>query len=230
MPVLEFGYVRGRFRLVTGSVETPAVGTVKFTPVEPDEILVTDPLSETVTRQKVDASFDGDGDLRQVGTLADTIKLAVGRWLVDFSRVQGLTLKPFYFDVTVEDTEESPADLSLLIPIVPTPAQRLVVNEQLYLDTVAAKEDAEEAAASVAPGVPGGTAQLDGSGKVPSGQVPVQAIADDPVLTANYVVVRTADGHPLAPDTYVVITLDKTLAEITANPVADIDDITFQEA
>ncbi|MEO2134591.1 hypothetical protein [Microbacterium sp.] len=57
-----------------------------------------------------------------------------------------------------------------------------------------------------------------------------EALAGSPELLANYVVVRTADGHPLAPSTYVVITLDKTLAEITASPVADIADITFEEA
>lgn len=49
-------------------------------------------------------------------------------------------------------------------------------------------------------------------------------------LTTNFVHVRTSDGHPLAPSTFVVITLDKTLAQITANPSADIADITFEEA
>ena len=49
-------------------------------------------------------------------------------------------------------------------------------------------------------------------------------------LSATFVAVRTADGQPLAPGTVVVITLDKTLAEITASPVAEIADITFEEA
>lgn len=48
-------------------------------------------------------------------------------------------------------------------------------------------------------------------------------------LTASYVVVRTSDGHTLAPGTAVVLTLDKTLAQITSSPVADIADITFEE-
>ena len=48
-------------------------------------------------------------------------------------------------------------------------------------------------------------------------------------LSATFVAVRTSDGQPLAPGTIVVITIDKTLAEITATPVADIADITFEE-
>jgi hypothetical protein len=48
-------------------------------------------------------------------------------------------------------------------------------------------------------------------------------------LSATFVAVRTSDGQALAPGTIVVITLDKTLAEITATPVADIADITFEE-
>lgn len=81
------------------------------------------------------------------------------------------------------------------------------------------------------PGAPG----LPGPNSIPTVEFMAAQIADpeSPVateLSANYVVVRTADGHPLAPSTYVVITLDKTLAQITANPVADIADITFEEA
>ncbi len=48
-------------------------------------------------------------------------------------------------------------------------------------------------------------------------------------LSATFVAVRTSDGHTLPPSTIVVITLDKTLAEVTATPVADIADITFEE-
>lgn len=48
-------------------------------------------------------------------------------------------------------------------------------------------------------------------------------------LSAAFVAVRTSDGHVLPPSTIVVITLDKTLAEVTASPVADIADITFEE-
>ena len=48
-------------------------------------------------------------------------------------------------------------------------------------------------------------------------------------LSAAFVAVRTSDGHTLPPSTIVVLTLDKTLAEVTASPVADIADITFEE-
>ena len=57
----------------------------------------------------------------------------------------------------------------------------------------------------------------------------MEAIADSPELSATFVAVRTSDGHTLPPSTIVVITLDKTLAEVTATPVADIADITFEE-
>lgn len=55
------------------------------------------------------------------------------------------------------------------------------------------------------------------------------ALAGSPELSAAFVAVRTSDGHTLPPSTIVVITLDKTLAQITASPVADIADITFEE-
>lgn len=48
-------------------------------------------------------------------------------------------------------------------------------------------------------------------------------------VSASFVVVRTSDGFTLPEGTAVVLTLDKTLAEITADPTADIDDITFEE-
>jgi hypothetical protein len=57
----------------------------------------------------------------------------------------------------------------------------------------------------------------------------VADIAAGPEMTRAFVVVRTSDGHMLPPDTAVILTLDKTLAQITASPVADIDDITFEE-
>lgn len=47
-------------------------------------------------------------------------------------------------------------------------------------------------------------------------------------LNGTFVAVRTSDGFTLPPDTIVVITIDKTLAEVTATPIADIADITFE--
>lgn len=47
-------------------------------------------------------------------------------------------------------------------------------------------------------------------------------------LKSTFVAVRTSDGKALPAGTIVVITLDKTLAQVTADPVADIADITFQ--
>jgi hypothetical protein len=72
----------------------------------------------------------------------------------------------------------------------------------------------------------------DWDGNEPA-DIPMEAIPNylhPEQLSATFVAVRTSDGHPLAPGTIVVITLDKTLAQITSSPVADIADITFQEA
>lgn len=46
-------------------------------------------------------------------------------------------------------------------------------------------------------------------------------------LNTTFVAVRTADHQTLPAGTIVLLTLDKTLAQIVANPVADIADITF---
>lgn len=48
-------------------------------------------------------------------------------------------------------------------------------------------------------------------------------------LSANVVLVRTSDGQRLPADVAVILTIDKTLAEVTADPVADIADIAFEE-
>jgi len=55
------------------------------------------------------------------------------------------------------------------------------------------------------------------------------AIAASAELSRAFVAVRTADGKTLPAGTIVVITLDKTLAQVTASPVADIADISFQQ-
>ena len=61
----------------------------------------------------------------------------------------------------------------------------------------------------------------------------VEAQVDDETIRAKIVHlavgVRTADGYSLPEGTMVVLTIDKTLAQITADPTADIADITFEE-
>lgn len=80
-------------------------------------------------------------------------------------------------------------------------------------------------------GEAGGIAPLDGGARVPQVNLPVhltpEALSSEIVHLA--VGVRTSDGYSLPEGTMVVLTIDKTLAEVTANPVADIDDITFEE-
>lgn len=86
-----------------------------------------------------------------------------------------------------------------------------------------ARDQAQAVAASK--GQPDGIGSLDASGKQPEAQVPDRLSASS--LTRAFVSVRTSDGQQLPAGTVVVITLDKTLAQVTATPVADIADITF---
>ncbi|MDF2045167.1 hypothetical protein P2P98_03255 [Microbacterium sp. Kw_RZR3] len=88
-------------------------------------------------------------------------------------------------------------------------------------------QDAQNAAASIAKGQPNGVGSLDASGKQPEAQVPERLSTSQ--LSSTFVAVRTSDGKALPAGTIVVITLDKTLAQVTATPVADIADITFQQ-
>lgn len=115
---------------------------------------------------------------------------------------------------------------------------------------VTAKGKAEEAQAKAeqkakeiadAKGQANGVASLDGAAKVPASQMPDGVFAPKSVqttvesgrlspeqLSGTFVAVRTSDNKALPAGTIVVITLDKTLAQVTASPVADIADITFQ--
>lgn len=80
-------------------------------------------------------------------------------------------------------------------------------------------------------GPQGATGPQGAAGPAPTPQSYADALtADGPArdaLRAAYVTVQTSDGHQLPAGTVVVVTLDKTLAQVTASPVADIADITF---
>lgn len=82
------------------------------------------------------------------------------------------------------------------------------------------------------PAGPTGVAGPAGPNTVPTNQAVADAVGVDgparQALLGTFVAVRTSDGKALPAGTIVVITLDKTLAQITASPVADIADITFQ--
>jgi hypothetical protein len=81
-------------------------------------------------------------------------------------------------------------------------------------------------------GPQGATGPQGDAGPAPTPQSYADAITEygpaRSALRAAYVTVQTSDGQQLPQGTVVVITIDKTLAQVTASPVADIADITFQ--
>lgn len=188
MAELEYGVVRGRYRLVQSNVSRSAVGTVLFTPVEPDEIV--DVPEETLySRQSVEAVFDGDGWIHAAGTPVDYLRLPVGRWEVSFRQAKGLTIGTFQFDVSADETVNLPA----VAPIKPSPAVKFVVNELVYTETLDARDETfvardvavQAAADAVAPtntvvdarialkrGAANGVAGLGSDSKLPETQVP----------------------------------------------------------
>lgn len=147
MAELEYGIVRGRYQAATANVVKAATGTVSFDAVAPDEIVVTGPPARNVTRRRVKATFDGDGHVVQEGSLVNYLTLAVGRWRVNFENADGVTVAPFDFEVTAANTLENPVELPLVAPVPLPPTVKPIVTEQLYLDTVAARDAALAAAA-----------------------------------------------------------------------------------
>lgn len=150
MPTLStpYGYVRGRFLSVIGDTASdedrlpdaiPASGTVTFTPVAPIRIVDGTPPITAIARP-VTVEVDSVGDIRDPAGNPG-VWLVTGQYTVSFSFV-GVTLPAFPIEVTSAHTAESPLDLTLAAPIAPTPAVKLVVSEQLYLDTIAARDAA----------------------------------------------------------------------------------------
>jgi hypothetical protein len=146
---LAFGHVVGRYVLGVGDtaddgtpIETPAAGEVRFVMVTPASVFDGEP-AVTAIAESVTVTLDDTGMIRDRSDNAG-VWLVVGQYSVtcDF---EGMTLGPFRVQVTAEHTAEHPLDLSLAAPLVPSPAVKFVVNEQVYLDTLAAKDAADDA-------------------------------------------------------------------------------------
>lgn len=140
------GRVVGKFTFSVGNIFTHPEGQFFMVPLEPDEIFIPDP-SELVTRIPVLVEFDGDGYVRRAGTQATYVDLLPGRWRAAWEHIPGLTIGRIDFDVTVQHTPSNPLDL---VKAIPRPLGALLtpyVPDRLYLDTVAAQEAAETAAA-----------------------------------------------------------------------------------
>jgi hypothetical protein len=247
VPTSSFGKVVGRFIHVIGDTAadpdnlpdiTPAVGTVTFRP-EASHIIVGTPGTAVIPRP-VTVNLDSEGYILDTAGQRGLWLLA-GYYSLTF-QFQGSTFPGFQINVTTDHTVENPLDLALAAPLPTDPAVKWVVNEQVYLDTVAARDSAiavknevdgaivvlEEAISSaeavgIEKGVPGGVATLDSSGKVPETQIPdrlsaaslTSAISTEVNTLAGDVTALTTTVNGKAEDSSVVhVTGAETVAGI----------------
>ncbi|MDY0829146.1 pyocin knob domain-containing protein [Microbacterium sp. BG28] len=126
------GFVAGRF--VQHDGETPESGTVKLTPLTPTLIVNPDSPAESTTAV-------GPATLTIDGGVIHPKPVIATRYKVTFS-LAGTIRAGFEINVTTDHTAERPLDLTLAAPIEPLPTVKWVVNEQVYVDTLAARADA----------------------------------------------------------------------------------------
>ncbi|QXJ40760.1 hypothetical protein [Curtobacterium phage Parvaparticeps] len=109
-------------------------GTITFTPTSTRVVsTLTDPVI-SVAPQKVTAVLV-DGVLTDdLGN--DSVTLVVGQYNVSFN-IQGTSIPGFPIFVL----SEGRIDLGLSQPLIPAPNEKFVVNEQVYLDTLAARDE-----------------------------------------------------------------------------------------
>lgn len=151
----------------------PATGEIRFDPLV-SPISTTSP-AVTIVPQRVVATLDSEG--RLIDPTGQTgVWLVTGQYTVTFA-FSGFALPSFRIEVTAAHTEEAPLDLTLAAPLVPNPATVFVVNQQVYTDTLAARDAAtvarDTATAAAA------DAEATASGMVVSGTVS----GDDLVLS-----------------------------------------------
>lgn len=164
-PKLRSGYVYDKIlRAVADSTSDDdrfpdglaAQGRVIFTPAHALLQLTEDGRGVKVTKEPVVCRIsDGGYDPAETGLLVDQsgsvggVWLPVGRWTATYKFSDGMSsVPPVTFDVTEEHTKEAPADLGLLAEVPQTPRTKFVVNEQVYLDTQAARDEAVPAASA----------------------------------------------------------------------------------
>lgn len=168
-PTVNFGFVTGRFALAVADTAqdedhlpnfVPASGTVTFRPNASK--LITSTPTRYISPQPVTVNLNSAGAVADSNGL-NGVWLVVGSYQVSF-KLAGLTVSSFDVTVTVEHTQSAPLDLVLYTPAPVEPDVKFVVNEQMYLETVAAAERAEDAAVRAeAVGSTGGASINDAS-------------------------------------------------------------------
>lgn len=135
----------------------PAQGRVIFRPKTSVKQIVSDGRGVTVTREPVTCTIHrgedqpDDPDASKGGLLIDEagavggVWLVVGGWSVEYHMEDRYSNIPNEeIIVTKDHTEENPLDIALASELTPTPTQKFVVNEQIYLDSKNYRNEALE--------------------------------------------------------------------------------------
>lgn len=159
---ITYGFVADRVLLAVGDTTddtdrfpdgVPAKGTVTFTPER--DTHYTQQTPATVLQQPIECIiYQGDPDDPEeppdrVGMLVDpaghvgNVALIVGWYSVSYRLDRGAA-KRFRFQVLPEHTADEPLWLSSVAPLTPSPSERFVVNEAVYNDTLAARDQTEQ--------------------------------------------------------------------------------------
>lgn len=135
----------------------PAQGRVIFRPKSAVKQLVSNGRGVTVTREPVTCTIHqganqiDDPDASKGGLLIDEagavggVWLVVGEWTVEYHMEDRYSNIPNEEIIVTEDrTEDNPLDVALASELTPTPTQKFVVNEQVYMDTLAARDEVQD--------------------------------------------------------------------------------------
>lgn len=158
---IKYGFVYGKTLLAVGDTlddtdmfpdGVPAKGTVRFTPRT--TILRTDTDPATIVKQPIECDIHQgkndphDPDPDKAGLLIDAagfagnVALIVGQYNVSYRLEGGAAVPGFVIEVNPAHTEQDPLILALVAPFVPSPAVEFVVNQQVYNDTLTARDEA----------------------------------------------------------------------------------------
>lgn len=162
LPAESHGFVVGRYVLIVGDTvaspdpypdAAPAVGKITFRPVV-KSLHSTDPdegHGVAITAQPLSFELDYDGYIKDARGSRGVWVIA-GAYDVSF-QLEGVSVAPFRVLVTPEHTEASPLDLTLETPLPEDPTIKWVVNEQVYLETLAARDEVLQALNAVSTGI-----------------------------------------------------------------------------
>lgn len=160
-PVVPFGFVTGRFALAVADTSRdedhmpdfePAKGEILFRPAAAK--IVAQSPSRYISPLTVTCTLNPLGQVADANGLGG-IWLVAGTYSVTF-KLTGISVPAFDIVVTAEHTIAAPLDLVQYAPTPIEPSVKFVVNEQVYTETLAARDETlaarDEAVAAAAGG------------------------------------------------------------------------------